>query len=249
MHLRDVHDLKQISSFKRVVDPKIQERVVEIQNAHITWAEFEKALLEEYMLENASRMTQHTLMNWIEKKGKNLCVSGAYAKFDQMYNRLPSADQRFLDGDKVLLFLKAVDTKDQLELGSLLEDETQPNSIVSDWTTVKKACNRLDRRRQWLEETDVENVQAPRRKAPATTVPGKEMNGFDKKKMEDSIIEELSKKFEAISLANMGRRSLKGKDAYRCVWCDSLEYSRRDCADLLEAIRQNIVYLDANMIH
>jgi hypothetical protein len=50
----------------------------------------------------------------------------------------------------------------------------------------------------------MENVQAPRRKAPATTVPSKEMNGFDKKAMEESIIEDLSKKFEAVSLANMG---------------------------------------------
>ena len=199
MQQRDIHDLKQISSFKHVVDPKIRERVVEI-----TWAEFEKVLFEEYMLEDASRMTRHTLMNWIEKKRKNLCVPGAYAEFDQMYNRLPSADQRLLDGDKVLLFLKAVDAKDRRELGSLLEDEAQPNGLVSEWATVKKACNCLDKRHQWLEEIDEENAQVPRRKAPATTVPSKEMNGFDKKAMEDSIIEELSKKFEAVSLANMG---------------------------------------------
>jgi dephospho-CoA kinase len=76
MKQRDVNDLKQISSFKRVVEPGIRERIIEIQNEHATWAEFEKALLAEYMLEDASRMTRHTLMNWMEKKGKNLCASG-----------------------------------------------------------------------------------------------------------------------------------------------------------------------------
>ena len=48
-------------------------------------------------------------------------------------------NQRVLDGDKVLLFLKAVDAKDRRELGNFLEDETQPNVLVADWTTVKKA--------------------------------------------------------------------------------------------------------------
>jgi Fe-S-cluster containining protein len=130
-----------------------------------------------------------------------------------------------------------------------LEEEMQPNGLVSDWTTIKKACNHLDKRRQLLEETDEEKAQALRRKAPVTTVPSQEMNGFDKKAMEESIIEELSKKFEAVSLANMGRRLPKGKDVYRCVWCVFLEHSKRDCADLQEAVHQNIVYLDSNMIH
>ena len=248
MQQRDVHDLKQISSFKRVVEPGIRERVMEIQNEHTTWAEFERALLAEYMLEDTSRMTRHTLMNWIEKKGKNLCASGVYAEFDQKYNRLPSVDQRVLDGDKVLLFLKAVDAKDRRELGIFLEDETQPNGFVADWAAVKKACNHFDKRRQWQEEAEVENPQSWM-KAPTTIESSKPINKFDKKAMEESIIEELSKKFEAVSLANLGRRGPKGKEAYRCVWCDSFEHSRRECADLQDAIRKNVVYLDGNMIH
>ena len=76
MQQRDIQYLKQISSFKRLVEPGIRERVIEIPNEHATWAEFEKALLAEYMLEDASRMTRHTLMTWIMKKGKDLCASG-----------------------------------------------------------------------------------------------------------------------------------------------------------------------------
>jgi hypothetical protein len=55
--------------------------------------EFEKALLAEYMNEDTLRMTWHILMNWIEKKGRNMCELGVYAKFKQKYKQLPSADQ------------------------------------------------------------------------------------------------------------------------------------------------------------
>ena len=88
-------------------------RVIEIQNEHATWVEFEMALLTEFMLEGASRMSRHMLMTWIEKKGKKLCASGVYAEFEQKYNRVPSLDQRVLDGDKVLLFLKVVYARDR----------------------------------------------------------------------------------------------------------------------------------------
>lgn len=64
------------------------------------------------MLDDTSRITRHTLMKWIEKKGQNLYVSTIYVEFDQIYNWLPSVDQWLFDGDKVLLFcIKAIDKK------------------------------------------------------------------------------------------------------------------------------------------
>ena len=95
----------------------------------------------------------------------------------------------------------------------------------------------------------MENPQSWRRKAPATIEPSKPINNFDKKAMDKSIIEELSKKSEAVSLANLVRRRPKGKEPFRCVWCDSFEHSRRECADLQDVIRKNVFYLDGNMIH
>jgi hypothetical protein len=191
-----------------VVEPQVRERIIEIRNTQLTWAEFVKALLTEYMLDDTSRMTRHVLISWIEKKGKNLSVSGVYTEYDRMYDQLPSTDQQLLDGDRVLLLLKAVDAKDRRELGSFLEDEKQPNGLVTDWATVKRACNRLDKRRQWLEDTDAESAQPQSsKKVPTTSEPSKPINDFDKKAMEESIIEELSRKFETVSLANMNRRT------------------------------------------
>ena len=70
MQQRDVIEEKQISSFKRVVVIGLQGRIREIQATQTTWVGFERALLAEYMLEDASRMTRHTLMNGSRRRGR-----------------------------------------------------------------------------------------------------------------------------------------------------------------------------------
>ena len=67
--------------------------------------------------------------------------------------------------------------------------------------------------------------------------------------MEYCIMEELARKFEAVSLTNMSCRGPKGKDPYRCVWCDSVDHARKDCASLQAAIQQNLIYMEDNIIH
>ena len=71
---------------------------------------------------------------------------------------------------------------------------------------------------------------------PATIEPSKLINNFNKKAMEESIIEELSKKFEAVSLAKFGRCGPKGREVYRCVWCDNFNHSRRECTYLQDVV-------------
>ena len=114
-----------------------------------------EAILAEFATEDLSRMTRHVLMKWIEKKNKKMSASRVYNEFDQMFNRLPTADQVLLEEDKSLYFLKAVDMKDRRELGTLLEDDTQANGLVVDWVAVKRACNRLDKRCQWVDDTNL----------------------------------------------------------------------------------------------
>ena len=64
----------QIASFKRVVANNVQRRVIELQEGKITWFEFEKTILAEFATEDSTRMTQHALMKWIEKKNKKMSV-------------------------------------------------------------------------------------------------------------------------------------------------------------------------------
>ena len=84
-----------------------------------------------------------------------MSASRVYDKFDQMFSRLPNTDQVLLEEDKTLHFLKSVDMKDTQELGTLLEDDTQENGLVADSIAVKRACNRLDKRREWVDDTDL----------------------------------------------------------------------------------------------
>ena len=155
MNQMDVSEARQISSFKRVVTNNIQRRVIELQEGRTTWSDFEKVILAEFATEDLSRMTRHVLMKWIEKKNKKMSASRVYNEFDQMFNRLPTADQVLLEEDKSLYFLKAVDMKDRRELGTLLEDDTQANGLLANWVAVKQVCNKIDKRRRWLEEIDL----------------------------------------------------------------------------------------------
>ena len=59
MQQRDIIKEKQISSFKRVVENRLEGYIKEIQTTQTTWVEFEMALLVEYMLEDVARMSRH----------------------------------------------------------------------------------------------------------------------------------------------------------------------------------------------
>ena len=155
MNQRDVSEARQILSFKRVAANNVQRRVIEVQEGKTTWYEFEKAILAAFVVEDLSRITRHVLMKWIEKKDKKMSASRVYDEFDQMFSRLPATDQVLLEEDKTLYFLKAVDMKDRRELGTLLEDDTEVNGLVTNWTAVKVACKKLNKRRQWLDGIDL----------------------------------------------------------------------------------------------
>ena len=173
MNQRDMSEARQIATFKRVVTNNVQKRVIELQEGKITWSEFEKKILEEFVTEDSTRMTRHALMKWREKKNKKMSASRVYDEFDQMFSRLPNTDQVLLEEDKTLYFLKAVDMKNRRELGTLLEDDTQANGLVADWIVVKRACNRLDKRRQWVDDTDLVGSTTTKKARPSKVTPKK----------------------------------------------------------------------------
>ena len=98
----------------------------------------------------------------------------------------------FCEGDKVLYFLKAMDVKDRRELGSLLEDETQPNGLITDWVVVRKACDRFNNWRRWLDDSDMAGPIVQRRKALIATEMAKQREPTERV-MENSVIEELAR--------------------------------------------------------
>ena len=82
------------------------------------------------------------------------------------------------------------------------------------------------------EETNMENPQSWRMKVPATIEASKPIKNFEKKAMEESIIEELSKKFEVVSLATLvdvGQREEKRIDVCGATTSTTREGSALIC--------------------
>ena len=158
--------------------------MIEVQEGKTTWYEFEKAILAAFVVEDLSRITRHVLMKWIEKKDKKMSASRVYDEFDQMFSRLPATDQVLLEEDKTLYFLKAVDMKDRRELGTLLEDDTEVNGLVTNWTAVKVACNKLNKRRQWLDGIDLVGLSIEKTRPSKVVEPPKQCI-LDEKKIDD----------------------------------------------------------------
>ena len=123
-------------------------------------------------------------MKWIEKKNKKMSALKVCDKFDQMVSRLLAMDQELLKEDKTLYFLKAVGVNYRRELGTLLEDDTQMNGLVTDWSAVKQACNKLDRCCQGLYDIDFIGLSIEKTR-PFEVVEQPKQSNMDKKKIDD----------------------------------------------------------------
>ena len=95
-------------------------------------------------------------------------------------------DQVLLEEDKTLYFLKAMDMKDRRELGTLLEDDTQANGLVADWVAVKQACNKIDKRHQWLDDIDLVRPSVEKSK-PSKEVEMPKQRIQHEKKIDDDL--------------------------------------------------------------
>ena len=104
---------RQLSSFARVVASSLHSRVLEIQVASSNWVTFEQNLLKEYSFNDSSRMTKKDLMDWVESSNQKLSANATLYEFEQRFDRISTLDQTILDSSNVILFLKAVDMKDQ----------------------------------------------------------------------------------------------------------------------------------------
>ena len=113
-----------------------------------------------------------------------MSASKVYDEFDEMFSRLPAIDRVLLEEDNTLYFLKAVDMKDRRELGTLLEDDTQANELVTDRIVMKQACNMLDKRCQWVDDTDLARPSVEKTRQPKVVEPPKQ-SILEKKKIDD----------------------------------------------------------------
>jgi hypothetical protein len=97
---------------------------------------------------------------------KGLKVIEVFFEFEDRFRILSTRDQALFVADKVVLFLRAVDVRDQYELETLLKDVTIDSGLTDDWEIVKTGVTQFTKRHQWLvgeEKRNAEPTQRPRR--------------------------------------------------------------------------------------
>ena len=240
---RGVSEAAKINGFSRVATIGLQERIQELQREHHTWANFERALLNEYNLNDMSRMTRRAFMDWVESD-KHFSVLEVLKEFSERFDQLNIRDRNILMTDKVILFLQATNIKDRKDLGILLEDQNNPSGLTDDWEEVKRACVHFSKRKVWF-------MELPERSEEATG------SGSGEKKVEDSLLHELVKGMKDLSIKVTKLESRQsstssrqgGGIVQRCMWCDSVDHQKKDCQEHKDALKNDKIYYQDGKIH
>ena len=240
---RGVDEASKINSFSRVCAIGLQERIQELQRENQTWTTFERALLNEYNLNDMSRMTRRAFMDWVESD-KHLSVLEVLKEFSERFEQLNVRDRNIIMPDKVILFLQATNIKDRKDLGMLLEDQNSPSGLTEDWEEVKRACTHFCKRKLWF-------MELPERKGDETR------NDLGEKKVEDSLLHELVKGMKDLSIKvtklESGQSSSSswqgGGVVRRCMWCDSVDHQKKDCQEHRDALKHDKIYYQDGKIH
>ena len=72
---------------------------------------------------------------------------GAFREFEHRFAQLSDRDQRLVEADKVLLFLKSVNEKGRMAILPELEDDEGKYGLTEDWNEVERVCRQHDERR------------------------------------------------------------------------------------------------------
>ena len=67
---------------------------------------FKRALKKEYFLKNEDGVTKQSFLKWIKQKTKGLSL---LREFEKHFDRLSTQEQQSLEGEKVKLFVEAID--------------------------------------------------------------------------------------------------------------------------------------------
>jgi hypothetical protein len=196
----------QVIAFNRVATDHLQTTLRELQQQHPTWPAFEAAMKTAYAVEDSSKVTWRGFEDWVAVPNKGLNVLEVFSEFESRFEMLSTRDQALLVADKIVLFLRAVDVRDQYELGTLLEDVTTDSGLTDDWETVKRGVTRFTKRRQWLAGEETRNVEPTQR--PRPTVESLQPQTRDvpaKTGVDASMLEQLLKGIAGLKIAGMKR--------------------------------------------
>ena len=125
---------------------------------------------------------------------------------------------------------------------------------------MKTACTRFARRQEWLgrpsEEVPLEDVPLDEPIHPGARRP--EMSEtFHQRPTQQSTLDELIKGMKDLTVSmaqlvsnqNVPQSRPRPNFVRNCIWCDSTEHERKDCAECAEALRRNVIFYRDRKIH
>ena len=95
---------------------------------------FCQELLDEYILDDCTRVTKKAILEWTEKRRKCFLLSELLREFKKKSNKLLVRDQENVD-----LFVQ-ITKKLKKDISILLGDHTSTIEIMSNWIEVLEAC-------------------------------------------------------------------------------------------------------------
>jgi hypothetical protein len=97
MASRGATGVQMVLHINRVCTLDVRARVMELsEKFREHWVGFRQALLDDYMLDDGTRMTKKSFLEWTEKGGKGLSVSELLREFEKRYNELSVKDREQL---------------------------------------------------------------------------------------------------------------------------------------------------------
>ena len=248
--LHDLDEATAVSRFPTLAEPEIK-KVVETLSKEAkgenAWETFMQRMKEEFLLQDADRMTQATFLDWINERNKNLGPQELLKEFNKKFNQLSVAEAGIIEPQKATYFLRSADSKLRDEFEYALDILHPQRSGKTTWEQVESAVLRVSQRRRQRDLDDEAIARSPIRsneihiKTPGAV------------KKENSV-DELSKLMEGLKILttkvlgqqvtqeeSLERGSSSKSRLYGCMWCDSKDHAKRDCLELSMALRNQWV--------
>lgn len=270
MEVHQIDDNQMMRTFDMAVVPDIRDRVQEIREVVVSWAEFAQRLRDEYFDEDSERMTKRSFLEWVEQRpGNSMGPNELLRDFEKKFGQLPMAERRLLDSRKAELFLQAADAALEDRLLLLLGDRTTEGGFTNDWrrveeTVVLLAKQQRVRSRGVGPRNDTEPTQTPKSpKVSFAPIPLRNPDSTSKttKTSEGNALDELIKGFRELRVEFSELKKSRGasssqtpdgtrKFSRRCIWCDEeTEHSLRGCESYEEALKNALVFYKDGKIH
>ncbi|MCO5592090.1 hypothetical protein L7F22_046084 [Adiantum nelumboides] len=200
MEENGIKDQQAVEGFHLIVVPELRMQISMVQPCFgTTWKEFKAAVKADFFLEDSQRVINNTFIKWVQKKDKGLTAPKLLQEFAKKFDQLSKVEQLSLKGEKVELFIQAVDSQFQKQLVKLLEDLMGELGLMDNWKTVTEAIGLLVKCQKQMDKLVVPSLDLLKetKVSKGATLTSKAISTT---KVEESMFEQVMKGIQELSL-------------------------------------------------